>query len=79
MGGRGKVVRNAAIFGHHKIINSMRRTQSIGLDIEKEGERCQKGPNPEHSKCCPEGAFRHPSTAVAIIRSFEVKTYSVLS
>ena len=60
MGGRGKVVRNAAIFGHHKIINSMRRTQSIGLDIEKEGERCQKGPNPEHSKCCPEGAFRHP-------------------
>ena len=55
MGGRGKVVRNAAIFGHHKIINSMRRTQSIGLDIEKEGERCQKGPNPEHSKCCPEG------------------------
>jgi hypothetical protein len=61
MGGRGKVVRNAAIFGHHKIINSMRRTQSIGLDIEKEGERCQKGPNPEHSKCCPEGAFRHPT------------------
>ena len=66
MGGRGKVVRNAAIFGHHKIINSMRRTQSIGLDIEKEGERCQKGPNPEHSKCCPEGAFRHPTPAPAI-------------
>ncbi len=65
MGGRGKVVRNAAIFGHHKIINSMRRTQSIGLDIEKEGERCQKGPNPEHSKCCPEGAFRHPRTALS--------------
>ncbi len=65
MGGRGKVVRNAAIFGHHKIINSMRRTQSIGLDIEKEGERCQKGPNPEHSKCCPEGAFRHPRAEYA--------------
>ena len=50
MGGRGKVVRNAAIFGHHKIINSMRRTQLIGLDIERkrEAERCQKGPNPEH-------------------------------
>ena len=64
MGGRGKVVRNAAIFGHHKIINSMRRTQSIGLDIEKEGERCQKGPNPEHSKCCPEGAFRHPISRI---------------
>ena len=70
MGGRGKVVRNAAIFGHHKIINSMRRTQSIGLDIEKEGERCQKGPNPEHSKCCPEGAFRHPRAGDDIIPPF---------
>ena len=73
MGGRGKVVRNAAIFGHHKIINSMRRTQSIGLDIEKEGERCQKGPNPEHSKCCPEGAFRHPSVGRPIVFDYQVE------
>ena len=48
MGDRGKVARNAAIFGHHKIINSMRRTQSIGLDIEREGKGYQEGPNPEH-------------------------------
>ncbi len=48
MGDRGKGARNVAIFGHHKIINSMRRTPSIGLDIEREGKRYQKGPNPEY-------------------------------
>jgi hypothetical protein len=48
MGALGKVARNAVISGHHKITNFMRNTQSIGLDIEREGEGCQEGPNPEH-------------------------------
>jgi hypothetical protein len=34
MVGRGKVVSNAAISGHHEMTNAMRRTQSIGQDIE---------------------------------------------
>ena len=36
MVGRGKVVRNAVISGRHKITKSMRRTPSIGQDIEEE-------------------------------------------
>ena len=34
MGGRGKVVSNAGISGHHEITNSTPRTPSIGPDIE---------------------------------------------
>ena len=34
MVGRGKVVRNAVRSGRHEITNAMRRTQSIGHDIE---------------------------------------------
>jgi hypothetical protein len=34
MVGRGKVVRNAVISGRHEMTKSMRRTLSIGQDIE---------------------------------------------
>jgi hypothetical protein len=36
MGGRGNVVRNAVSTGHRKMTNSMRKTPSIGQDIEWE-------------------------------------------
>ena len=34
MEGRGKVVSNAAISGRHEMTNAMRKTLSIGQDIE---------------------------------------------
>src|SRR5437588_6434827 len=57
--GRGKVVRSAAISGRQEITNSMRRTPSIGPDIER-GKPVSSGPNHGHENCPPEGSFRHP-------------------
>src|SRR6267142_2865175 len=58
--GRGTVVRSDAISGRHEIINSMRRTPSIGPDIER-GKPVSSGPNHGHENCPPEGSFRHPN------------------
>src|SRR5712692_5113470 len=57
--GRGKVVRSAAISGRQEITNSMRRTPSIGPDIER-GKPVSSGPNHGHENRPPEGSFRHP-------------------
>src|SRR2546430_2017156 len=60
--GRGKVVRSAAISGRQEITNSMRRTPSIGPDIER-GKPVSSGPNHGHENCPPEGSFRHPTSS----------------
>jgi hypothetical protein len=46
MVGRGKVVRNAGISGRHESTKPLRRTPSIGQDIDRKGGR--RGPNPGH-------------------------------
>src|SRR2546426_11724511 len=68
--GRGKVVRSAALSGRQEIINSMRRTPSIGPDIER-GKPVSAGPNHGHEKGPPEGIFGHPTTIPAPCASQE--------
>ena len=46
MVGLGKVVSNAVISGRHEITKPLRRTPSIGQDIDRKGGR--RGPNPGH-------------------------------
>jgi hypothetical protein len=69
--GRGKVVRSAAISGRQEITNSMRRTPSIGPDIER-GKPVSSGPNHGHENRPPEGSFRHPKYDSAVRKAFLV-------